>query len=240
MIIVLAIGLTWIAGSASRAALVDFELEPLGTLYGTPAGHSPGDVVFFQNNVQKVTLKDFTLGPFTGFNFAEIAVPPKSFFSSNLTQALTINNINIEFDLTNAGFDVTFLSFEYADAGGDENFDINMTGRQEVSAFSALAPIPNFSVSVTATPFGGGVEGVVEITASPGNRIENVLIGGQELTIDNLRFVPEPSSLVLLALGVIAVGWIPRSRNRKRRDRHAGIVNDAKAREVSGPLETAF
>lgn len=195
-----------LAQSTIAANIIDFEAEPLGTIYGTTAGTSPGDVVVIQDDI-KMTVENFTLGAFTEFNEATIVQPPQSFFpaASNPTQALNANNINAKFDLLSVGYDVDFLSIRYVDVGGDENFEINSLGRQEVGSLSSLTPVPGFNVNVTSNPVTGGVEGVVEIYAAAGNRIEQLLIGGQEFAIDDLKVVPEPSGLMIIALGCIAM-----------------------------------
>ena len=74
-----------------------------------------------------------------------------------------------------------------------------------MGSLTSLAPIPGFNVNVTSNPISGGVDGVVEITALAGNRIESLLIGGQEFTIDNLNAIPEPSSSVLFVLAFLGL-----------------------------------
>jgi hypothetical protein len=184
------------------AATIDFEPPafPLGTAYGTPAGHVPGNVVFNVCDVE-TSVQNFHLGAFVGFNFAEIAGhpgPPTSFFPAavNSSQVLQINNINIFFDFRSMPQTVTSIRFDYVDVGGEENFDLNMTGLQEITKLSVLAPVPGFTINVTETPFGGGsnIWGRVSITADAGNKIETLLIGGQEFAIDNLQKLFEDSA----------------------------------------------
>lgn len=206
---------------STRTMAVDFETEPLGTEYGTPAGDSPGDLVFSQDGVN-MTVENFTSGAFTGFNVATITGqpgPPTSFFpaSVNSTQALTLNNINGRFDFTGLGFDVTKVAVDYADGGDTNNFDVNGLGKQEVNDWTSLTSYPNYTVSVTAGSVGPIVVGTIMVAASAGNRIEWIELGGQESSIDNIVVVPEPNCL-LLGLVVLGAG-LARRRPRTTPDR---------------------
>ena len=67
-----------------------------------------------------------------------------------------------------------------------------------------------FTVSVTSAPVTGGYGGIIEITSAPPNTIHTLLIGGQELGIDNVMAIPEPSALAMMAVGLSGIalfGW---------------------------------
>ena len=203
------IALAATACAAASAASVDFEAVALGTQYGTPAGHSPGDLVFSQNGVD-MTVENFMSGSFVGFNVAEISGqpgPPTSFFppAVNSTQALTLNNINGRFDFTGLPFPVTRVSIDYADGGDTNNFDVNGLGKQVVNDLTTLASYPNYNVSVSATPMGGVVVGRIDVQAASGFEIKTLELGGQESSFDNLRAIPEPTALALAIFGVAGV-----------------------------------
>ena len=121
--------------------------------------------------------------------------------------------MNMKFDFTGVPFDVTGVTLDYVDLGGTENFDINSLGRQEVVLSSRRMPIAGFNVSVTENPAPGGVQGTLKVEAMPGNRIETLLIGGQEFGIDNVVKIPEPSSMTLAMIAGLAM---VACRNRRR------------------------
>ena len=201
----------------AAAATVGFESIAVGTQYGTPTGHAPGDFALSEAGVD-MTVENFFSGAFVGFNVAEISAhpgPPQSFFppSVNSSHALTTNNISGRFDFSGLGYDVRRLSVHYADAGGTNNFDVNGLGLQQVVDLTTLASYPNYNVSVTAIPMGGGVYGQIDVEAAPGHRIKTLTLGGQEISFDNLRAVPEPAAAALATLCMAAVG-VTRRRSR--------------------------
>lgn len=195
----------------ATAATIDFEDVPLATVYGAPAGDAAGDVVLTRWNVD-MSVEEFTLGAFVNLGRADVVTQPTSFFppAVNSSQVLQINNINTQFDFTGVPFDVTRVSFDYVDLGGDENFDLNGLGRQELGLLSAIAPYAGYTINVTENGGPGGVYGSVEVIADAGNRIETLLVGGQEFAIDNLTKVPEPAACSLLALTLAMVVGIRR------------------------------
>lgn len=214
---ILGIALVLAVATSASAATVDFESLPLGSQYGTPAGHAPGDFAFSENGVD-MTVENFLSGAFVGFNVAEITNqpgPPQSFFppAVNSTQALNTNNISGRFHFGGLGYDVQRLSVHYADAGGTNNFDVNGLGLQQVSDLTTLASYPNYNVSVTATPMAGGFYGRIDVEAAPGHQIHTLTLGGQEISFDNLRAVPEPAAA---ALGSLCLAGLCLVRRRRR------------------------
>ena len=120
------VGILFVSGiGTTSGAAIDFEPPAflLGTDYGTPAGHVPGTVVFNVWDVE-ASVRNFTLGAFVGFNFANIAGhpgPPTSYFppAINPTQVLQFNNINMAFDFRGVPGEVIGVRFDYVDRGGD-------------------------------------------------------------------------------------------------------------------------
>ena len=110
------------------------------------------------------------------------------------------------------GFDVKYAQLEYVDlaiGAGLDNFELNATGLQVVGAPTNIVCPVGFQCSVTQYRIAGGVKGRIAITADPGNVVEKILIGGQELAIDNFHVVvPEPSGLLLVTMTLcsLAVG----------------------------------
>lgn len=203
---------------AAYAGLVqiDFENPPFlpGTQYGSLAGDVPGDQVFSIDSID-VTVENFTIGAFTGFHVADITMVGTP--AQIPTQSLGINNISMQFDLTGLSVPIGRATFEYWDFGGDINFQINNTGVQEHNLLSLVVAPPGFAVNVTETVVASPPHrfGTVEVIAAAGHSIDRLTVGGQELFIDNVHAIPEPSSaLFLLLLGASgsARAYWPRRR----------------------------
>lgn len=192
-----------------------FESVPLGTQYGSPPPNVPGEVVLTEDDID-MSVENFSTG---AFNFAEIIAPPDP-FAPNTTQALATNNINVKFDLTQLGFDVKYAQLEYVDlavGAGMDNFELNTTGLQVVGTPADIVCPVGFQCSVTQYSIAGGVKGRIAITADPGNVIDTILIGGQELAIDNFHVaVPEPSGLLLVTMTLCSLAVFRQRRCQLR------------------------
>ncbi len=172
-------------------AIVDFESLAVGTRYGMSEGDSPGGPAFDQNGIA-VTLENYHNGSFTGFFRAEVQAGGSNMFA---TRHLYIDNINIGFDFTGVGFPVNQVSVDYHEFGGVDNFSVN---GGPVIEYPSLTDLPTMVVSgVTAA-----VDADSIVLSGPIARFQ---IGGQELVIDNIVAVPEPVSLTLLGIGLIAL-----------------------------------
>lgn len=102
---------------------IDFE-PPLtaGTQYGTPAGQTPGTVIFTHNSIA-VTVRDFVfVGGGGSFDAANIEIPPVPFGNN---QTIRTNNINLEFDFSAIGFQPSEVMIEFLDQGGFENLAVS-------------------------------------------------------------------------------------------------------------------
>ena len=196
----LAVTLTGFAGSVGFAATVDFESVPQGTVYGGAFGHTPGDVVLTQEGIE-MSVEKFFLGTFVGFVKAEVGGVYSDFFP---TAPLGIDNISVSFDLSDVGFDVTQVTLDYQEFGGADNFAVN---GHTLYQLNVLTDIPT-GVAPGVTASAGA--GVITLTGD----IDCFRIGGQELAIDNIVAVPEPTGVLLLGLaGALAF------RRRSRRAR---------------------
>jgi len=175
--------------SSAAPARMEFESVPLGTKYGGPdqTHNAPNEVVLIENGI-KMSVEWFHLNQFTGFYWAEVVGPAND-------HQLAIDNISVMFDLTHLGFNVTSLTLEYLELGGSDNFAVNGGSILELAQ---LTDIPaNIAPGVTALVDGG----LIRLTG----KVDSVLIGGQELTIDTIVAVPEPTSLLLLVAGVAPI-----------------------------------
>ena len=102
-----------------------------------------------------------------------------------------INNANVDFDF---GGIVNDIAFQFMDGGGNLNIEINGDFRN-INEFS---DIDGLSVGGTSVVLGGTPSyGTLYINGT----IDSFSVGGQELNIDNVWYVPEPATLLLLGLG---------------------------------------
>jgi len=165
------------------AATMEFESVPVGTKYGAGFGNVPGQVVLTENGI-KMSVEQFFFQQFTGFFQAEVTGPAND-------HELTIDNISVLFDLTALPFNVSSLTLQYSELGGEDNFAVN---GGSILQLPNLINIPvNVAPGVTALVDGGRIT----LTGD----IDRVLIGGQELSVDTVVAVPEPTSLLLLGTG---------------------------------------
>lgn len=182
-----------LGGVVQFTATVDFETVPMGTRFGSEAGQQAGDEVLMQDDI-RMTLDQFQFGAFRGFYRAEVGGIFADFFP---TVPLEINNINVVFHFNQLPFLVETVTFEFAEFGGMNNLAVNGHVIHELASLSLIPanPAPGITALVA--------DGIVALIGP----IESLLIGGQELAIDNVTAVgvPEPSVLALLMLGVAAV-----------------------------------
>jgi len=165
------------------AATMEFESVPVGTKYGGDFGNVPGQVVLTENGI-KMSVEQFFFQQFTGFFTAEVTGPAND-------HELAIDNINVLFDLTALPFNVSSLTLQYSELGGEDNFAVN---GGSILQLPNLTNVPvNVAPGVTALVDGGRIT----LTGD----IDRVLIGGQELSVDTVVAVPEPTSLLLLGTG---------------------------------------
>ncbi len=190
-----AVAVCWMS-PISLAATLDFQSVALGTKYGGGFGNTPGQLILTNEDGINMSIEQFHVYQVTEFYQAEVAGPSSD-------HELAIDNISVLFDFTNVGFNVTMLTLEYLELGGENNFAVN---GGPIRQLAHLTGIPaNVAPGVTALVAGG------RITLS--GDIDRVLVGGQELSIDTLVAVPEPTSLVLLAVG----GVLALRRSRQHR-----------------------
>lgn len=167
-------------------AQVNFEDLAIGQTFGSPT-HTPGEVLFSQEGIA-VSGATFKTGVFQDFNVAEINGPGTDLFA---TKHVFFNNINFSFDLSGVA-PITDVSIEYHEFGGVNNFSVNGGAIIELPAMTDM-PV-NVAPGVTAT--------VDSDSIHLSGLVSSFLIGGQELAIDNVVAVPEPTCLMLLAAGL--------------------------------------
>jgi len=174
---------------------VEFETLVMGQEFGNGI-NTIGDVILTENDID-VSVEYFEwLGGGGTFGTAMV-IDGTPYF--NTGQAVWTSNINLKFDFTNYTYNVNWISFDYIDQGGEENFSINnlpiFTGEIE----DWLLP-PQFTLGITDM-------GTYKHCVISGNALINTfLVGGQEYAVDNIcaGYIEDPSHCVdfeYLALG---------------------------------------
>jgi len=174
---------------------VDFELLPMGEEYGN--GHNlQGEVIFTENDIDVSVEYFLWTGGGGTFGTCHVIDGTPSFGTG---QAMWTNNINLKFDFTNYIYTVNWVSFDYVDNGGNENFSLNGLPVFAGEIEDWMLP-PQFTLGITdmGTYYHCEISGNAVITS--------FLVGGQEYAIDNIcaGFVNDPSECVdfeYLALG---------------------------------------
>ena len=161
---------------------VTFDFEPLGTIYGNPAGMSPGDFMFHEYGADLYVDEFFIVGtPYFHSATIDPAFTDPIFFGN--AQTLAVNNVGIIFDFSSPGD----VFFEYLNQGGSVNLQVNgfgavLEGMDLASMAGTVAP--GVTMTVTVVPVsGGGHKGVVTLTGP----VTMLRIGGQELWLDTVR-----------------------------------------------------
>lgn len=170
----------------SQAAPVCVTFEPpllLGTTYGAPAAQVSGDLAFVSNGVRVYVYKFSLITSGTAFNKAYIDFAPVGFSPG---QSIRTNNINLLFDFTALGFKPSKVTLSYLDLGGYENLAVNGSLPVYVGELtSAPAVIAGVSVAVSQTPVPPPMSGKMGMAVLKGT-VKSLMIGGQELWIDNV------------------------------------------------------
>jgi|CXWL01.1.fsa_nt_gi hypothetical protein len=193
-----------VANAAVLGGQVNFESPPwpaAGQTYGGGIANA-GNVIRTQEGID-VSVETFRTGTFEDLNVATLHGPGTDSFA---TKHVFFDNINFGFDLTSIA-PINHVTIDYHEFGGVNNFSVNGGPIIELSPQSggmlSLANHPLLPAGITATVDADSIHlsGI----------ISNFLIGGQELAVDNIVAVPEPTCLVLLAAG-LGAGLLRRRR----------------------------
>ncbi|MFQ5591087.1 MAG: PEP-CTERM sorting domain-containing protein [Phycisphaerae bacterium] len=177
------------------AATVDFDSLDVGTLFGLEAGDQRNDVVLLSDGIAMSV--DALLLPEDAWVFgsAEVGGRYADLFTSN---PLVLNNISVVFDFADVGFSVDTVMFDYLDVAegtGVNNFAVN---HLPILPLNYVTDIPvDIAPGVSAAVSGTATQGSVTLTGP----LDSFRIGGQELYIDNITAIPEPTTLLMLGLG---------------------------------------
>lgn len=203
---------TFVANHASNviaAPIVDFEAStlPIGSRYGESHGDHPGDVILTTPEGIEVSLEQFYVGDDVDFFQAEVGGRFAKYFD---TTPLELDNISIVVDFTSLSFPVEVVTFEFLEFGGWINFGVN--GQTPLQR-RYLVDLP-----VMLTPdIQASVQGdLMTIRAVNNAAIEQLLVGGQELVVDNIVALPDPATITLLGIGFAFLTSTRRSKRSAR------------------------
>ena len=158
---------------------VKFDSIPPETRWGAPAGHSSGDVVYNEDNIE-VSVHDFYLSA-TSTNFGETRLGTS--FTGSGGQALFTRDINLEFDFSNLSFTPNKVELVFRDTGGIENISVN--GSPIIRGALVSGSAAGLTWTVTDTPEPANPVNRLGTLIINGN-IETLKIGGQEFWIDSV------------------------------------------------------
>lgn len=173
------------------ASTIDFDSIAIGTptVFGANFGNTPGDLVLMQDGIT-MTVEELILGSTSGFDKAEIGGLYAADFATN---PLSLDNISVMFDFTGLGSNISLVTLEVQEFGVDGGSNLSVNGQPLVD----LSNLPmNIAPGVIAT----FANNLLTLSGS----INSLQIGGQELGIDTVTAVPEPSSVVLLGMAAAA------------------------------------
>lgn len=156
---------------------VKFNTISPSTKWGTPAGHSSGDVVYTEDDID-VSVHNFGT---TGSSLGETRVGP-SFITSG-EQAINTRAINLGFDFTDLNFTPTKVEVVFWDTGGPENISVN--GNPIIQGELASGSAPGVTWTVSDTPQPNNPANRLGTLKINGN-IQMLKIGGQEFWIDSV------------------------------------------------------
>ena len=184
-------------------ATLDFETVTVGTVYGdTPLSPDiPGEVVLTQDDIT-MSVETFFFDTFqTDFFLAEVVTVQTD---AGPSQALSLDSIGVLFDFSALSFDVARVTLDVRDLGGTSNVAVKGAGLHILDPLSELPA--DVAPGVTALMADDRLTLVGETTA-----LLSLRIGGQEIIIDNVTAVPEPTVGILMAWGMT---WLLGRRRR--------------------------
>ena len=167
---------------------LDFEELMIGTVFNPANGYAPGDVIFTEENVE------VSVDPFhypngnTGFgSVAALPAPPN--FALGNGVVLFSNNMNLAFNFSGAPGQMLGVAFAFMDEGGLENISINGGSLHILESFLQLPfqAAPGVTAQVIMLPGVVPPVGSVVLTGP----VESLVVGGQELVLDNFCFLTE-------------------------------------------------
>lgn len=168
---------------------IDHQTLAVGTVWGTAAGDAPGDYMFTEDGIPVfVDIIDWG-GTGTAFNVSRVELTPDPILGFD--RVMRMNNISNVYEISALALPVIEVTFEYIDAGGMENLQVNGATLHigDLHTFPANVA-PGVTMSVVTTPIAAGLYGEVTLTGD----VQQLLLGGQELWVDNICVYPDESA----------------------------------------------
>ncbi len=190
MAVVLASG-TALAGPGDT---LEFEDLVPGTIYNNGSSFQTAGINFGQ--LVDIDVVDFTFSSGMTTNAGStVVVNPNLAGAGN---GMSMGNVNLDFDF---GGPQSVISFQYAEFGGNVNLTVNGTLLNFDDYIDMNGMVPGGVIVSVSEDFPGANTGSVTLTGNIGQ----FSTGGQELEIDDVRFIPAPGALALLGLGGVTL-----------------------------------
>jgi len=173
--------------TTTEASVVDFDDLIDETIYNV------GDS--FVSSGVSMTVEEFQWSNGTWYFDGYVPVGDELWAGGSGNELEWINNANVDF---NFGGPVSDITFQFMDGGGNLNIEINNDFRN----ISDLGDIDGLIVGGTSVVLVGTTNlGTLHINGA----VTSFSVGGQELNIDNVTYVPEPTTLCILGLGSLLI-----------------------------------
>lgn len=152
-----------------------------GEVYGPFNGQSAGDSIYTEAGIP-VSIEDFMLIDST-IVFNSIEVQPWE--SAGITGLATYMSLsNIKYDFTNTGGQITHVTLDFWDGGGDKNLSIN-GNRLVMSSFTETPfMLGGVLVEIDTTFNGVAIDGTMTLTGP----VNDLALGAGELFVDNVCY----------------------------------------------------
>jgi hypothetical protein len=173
------------AAAAPAPVCVQFNVPPLGAVFGSPVGTPIGAVVWTENGIPVSVHRFLQVTGAWSFGSLRIENAP-AVFTLAAGKTGHSNNINAGFDFTGVGFPVNKVTFNWLNLGGYENLSVNGS---PIFVGQLSAPPAFLGGAAVGTVWGfvaGGKQGTTTLTGP----ITKILVGGQEEWLDNVCAYP--------------------------------------------------
>jgi hypothetical protein len=168
--------------AAVAQACVSFSAPGAGTSFGAWTTTPSGSVAWTENGIP-VSVESFRQGSGDDvYNVMRTEYPPAGFALSGGTTGRA-NNVNAGFDFGRLPFVVRSVRFNFLHQGGVENLSVNGSPVFVGDLTAAPASLGGVAVRAEWEAVRGGSQGTVTLS---GGAIGNVMVGGEELWLDNV------------------------------------------------------
>jgi hypothetical protein len=170
------------SGITQPCVLFDGSAGSPGTQYGSPSGHTTGNLILSEEGINVYLLNFY---PLTGpplFDYCEVDQP---FAGFGFGKTMRINDICLEFYFGFLSTIITSVRFSFADFGNDANISIGSIPPY-IGPLTYFTPPTDYTFSVETHSIPGGIRGKATIT---GPSIDTLIIGGKDLWLDSICVV---------------------------------------------------